>query len=281
MAVATRTQLVEDVRRLGLAAGDLVMVHASLRAVGPVVGGPDVVHQAVVDAVSPGGAMMMYVGSPPGYDDVGRGHLTAEEEALLLDELPTFSADHTRANREHGALAEFFRSFPGTRCSANVGARMAAHGDRAAWLVAEHPMNYGYGESSPMAKLVADGGRVLLLGSSHDEVTLLHYAEDVARFEGKRVVRYRTPVSIDGRREIREFEEFDTSGGLHPAWPDDLFAQIVDGFIREQHGTTRCRTGKVGKADSVLMDAASLVATAVAHMERLARDWSFQSEWRQ
>lgn len=267
----TRAGLIHDLRTLGLAPGDLVMVHASLRAVGPVVGGPDEVHQAIVDVVSPGGAMLMYIGSPLGFDDIGRGNLSADEEALLLAELPAFDQDHTRANRDHGALAEFFRSFPGTRCSANIGGRMAARGDRAAWLVADHPMNYGYGAGSPMARLAAEGGRVLLLGSDHDQVTLLHYAEHVAPFDGKRVVRYRTPMTIDGRRQIREFEEFDTAGALHPSWPDNLFEQIVDRFISDQCGTSRCRTGLVGRAESVLMDARSLVEAAVDHMQRLAQ----------
>ncbi len=263
----TRKDLVEDLRRLGLSAGDLAMAHASLRAIGPVFGGPDEVHGAIVDAVSPGGAMMMVVGCAPGYDDIGRGNLTPEAEAALLAKLPAFDFAAARANRDLGALAELFRSYPGTICSRNVGGRMAARGDRAAWLVADHPMDYGYGRGTPMDKLVQAGGKVLLLGSSHDEVTLLHYAEDVAPFEAKRIVRFRTPLLVNGRREIRIFEEFDTgSAGVHPNWPEDFFAQIVDAFIASHGDTKDCACGTIGDARSVLMGAAALVAFAVPRM---------------
>jgi aminoglycoside 3-N-acetyltransferase len=271
----TGARLARDLRALGLTAGDLVMVHASLRAIGPVIGGPDEVHHAIVDVLSPGGAMMMLVGCAVGYDDIGRGTLTASEEAALAAHLPPFRADRARAARELGALAELFRSFPGTLCSANVGARMAARGDRAAWLVADHPMNYGYGAGSPMAKLVEHGGRVLLLGSDPDQVTLLHYAEHVAPFEGKRVVRFRTPLLVDGRRELHAFEEFDTGdAGVHAAWPDAFFAAIVNTFIAANRGSEGCRVGKVGGAESVLIDAASLVAAAIQRMvERAGAPW--------
>lgn len=263
----TRRQLIADLHQLGLRAGDLVMVHASLRAVGPVIGGPDEVHQAVVDAVSPGGAMLMYVSCPVGYDDIGRGNLTAEEEAELVAHLPPFDHTTVRAARDFGALAELFRSYPDTCSSHNVGGRMAARGARARWLVNDHPMNYGYGRGSPMEKLVADGGKVLLLGSDHDQVTLLHYAESVAPFEGKRIVRYRVPLLVGGARRLVPLEEFDTND-VHPSWPESFFGQIVDAFVTERRGTPTCQIGRVGGADSVVMDAAALVAFGVARMVR-------------
>jgi aminoglycoside 3-N-acetyltransferase len=265
----TRARIQQQLHALGVAAGDLVMVHASLRAVGEIIGGPDEVHQAVVDAVSPGGAMMMYVACPVGYDDIGRGVLSAEEEAAFIADLPPFDSTRVRAARDFGALAEFFRSYSGTLPSANVGARMAARGDRAAWLVADHPLNYGYGIGTPMGKLVHAGGKVLLLGSDRDQVTLLHFAESVASFTGKRVVRYRTPLLIDGQRQLVPVEEFDTND-VHPNWPEHFFQQIVEAFIAEHGGSTTCRLGAVGGADSVLMDAAALVAFAVPQMVRVA-----------
>ncbi len=78
----TRASLVADLRRLGLSPGDIVMVHASVRSVGPVLGGPDEIHLVIEKAVSPGGTVMMLAGCPDGYDDVGRGHLSATQEAV-------------------------------------------------------------------------------------------------------------------------------------------------------------------------------------------------------
>jgi aminoglycoside 3-N-acetyltransferase len=268
----SRTQLVVALRELGLAAGDIVMVHASMRAVGPVIGGPDQLHLAVEDAVTPGGTMLMYVGCQDGFDDVGRGVLSPEEEREILRSQPPFDFRAARACRAFGILAEMFRSYPGAHISMSVCGRMAARGARAAWLTADQPWTYGFGSGSPLDKLCQAGGKVLLVGSDHDEVTLLHFAEHIAEFEGKRVARYRVPVLHDGARVWLDCEEFDTSDrGVHPHWPRRFFARIVDDFIARNKESQRCRCGKIGNADSVLLEAGALVDHAIATMiERAA-----------
>jgi aminoglycoside 3-N-acetyltransferase len=256
----TRAELTKDLRRLGLAPGMTTMLHASVRAVGPVHGGPDEIHLAIADAVSAGGTLMMYVSCADGYDDVGRGVFSSEEEAAILAHQPPFEPLTARAARDHGVLAEFFRSYPGTLVSDSVSGRMAARGAQAAWLLAGQPWDYSYGRGSPLEKLCQAGGKLLLLGSDRDQVTLLHYVEHVAAFPGKRIARYQVPVLRDGKRVWLPCEEFDTSSqGVHPAWPDRFFALITEDFIANYRGTEVCSVGKVGNAESVLMDAAKLV----------------------
>ena len=50
--VFSRAELADGFRALGVAAGDTVMVHASVRAVGPIAGGPDQIHLAIKDALT-------------------------------------------------------------------------------------------------------------------------------------------------------------------------------------------------------------------------------------
>ncbi len=271
MALA-RSSLTSALGQLGLGRGDVVMVHASVRAVGRVYGGPDEIHLAIESAVGPEGTVVMYVGCQEGFDDVGRGVLTSEEEAAVLAHQPACDPQTARASRDFGILAEFFRSYPGTLCSSAVGARMAARGAAARWLTEDQPWNYAYGRGSPLEKLCTAGGKVLLLGSDHDQVTLLHYAEHVADFSDKRVVRYQAPVLRGGVREWVECEEYETGDrGVHPSWPDRFFATIVDDFVA-RHGASRlCSSGRVGSADTVLFDAAALVAHALPIMVGQAR----------
>jgi aminoglycoside 3-N-acetyltransferase len=269
--VKTRRALVGDLHRLGLGPGDLVMVHASCRRVGEVFGGPDEIHQAIVEAVSPGGTMMMLLGCPDGFDDVGRGHLSLAEEADLLAHMPAFDKHATRANRDVGTLAEFFRSWPGTVCSDCPAVRIGARGARAGWLVSEHVLAYPFGRHTPFEKLVGNRGKVLLLGSDHDEVTLMHYAEHTTDFPDKIVAHYQCPLLIDGKRQWVACEEYDSSSeGCHANWPDRFFALIVDDFIQKKRGTRLSREGKVGGADSYLLDAAALVAHAAPIMVETA-----------
>jgi len=267
-----RSHLTQSLWRLGLQPGMLVMTHASVRRIGRVHGGPDEIHLAIEDAVVPGGTVMMVVGADAGYDDVGRGVLTPEQEAEILEHQPAFDPRAARASRDLGILAEFFRSYPGTICSESAPGRIAARGARAKWLTSKQPWNYFFGAGSPLEKLCESGGKVLLLGSDHDQVTLLHYPEHVAEFPGKRIARYQVPVMREGKRVWTTCEEFDTSDrGVHPNWPERFFAQIVDGFIERYDGTEHCTTGKVGDADSVLLDAAALVAHAIPIMIARAR----------
>lgn len=257
----TRTTLVDQARALGLAPGDVVMIHASLRAVGPVMGGPDTLLDALGEATAPGGTLMMYLACPSPWDDIGCGKLAPEEEALARAHLPAFDPATTRANPSHGWLAELFRTRPGCLTSANPGARMAAFGARAAWLMAGHSDDWGYGPGTPLAKLVEAKGKLLLLGSDRDQATLLHHAEHLAPIPGKREVTLEVPVLRDGARVWARCREYDTSRGPVD-WPERFFANVIEGFVAAGGGTL----GPVGHAPSLLMDAGPLVAHAVPVM---------------
>ncbi len=74
------------------------MVHASVRSIGEVAGGPDQIHLALKDALTPDGTLIMYASCPIYYDEVGRGHLSAAQERELLEKLPAFDPLTTRVS---------------------------------------------------------------------------------------------------------------------------------------------------------------------------------------
>ena len=110
----SRRQLTDDFRALGIGVGDTVMVHASIRAVGEVAGGPDQIHLALKDALTAEGTLMMYASCPAYVDEVGRGNLSPEQEGEVLEKLPAFDASTARCQRDNGALVELLRTFPGS-----------------------------------------------------------------------------------------------------------------------------------------------------------------------
>lgn len=263
----TRSSLAEDLRALGLAPGDVVMVHASVRSIGEVAGGPDEIHLAIKDVVTDDGTLIMYASCPQYCDEVGRGNLTASQEAEVLQKLPAFDAETARSDRSNGALVELFRTYRGTRVNSHV-ARFAVWGRRAEHLISEQPWDYAFGARSALDRFTSLDGKILLLGSDHDAVTYLHYAEHIADIPDKRVARFKVPVTENGVRGWRNMEEFDTSVGAHANWPGDFFARIVDAHL----GATDNRGGLVGDAPSHLMGARALLGFALPVMASVAAD---------
>ena len=269
----SRQSLTADLRRLGVEPGDTVMVHASVRAVGEVAGGPDEIHLAIKDAITGQGTMLMYAGCPRYVDEVGRGNLTDAEETEVLEKLPPFDASTARSARDHGILVEFFRTFPGTRVNDHP-ARFAAWGHGVGYLFLTQPWDNAFGAESPLERFVARDGKILLLGADPDHTTFLHYVEHVADIPDRRVARFRVPVLEDGRRVWRDMAEYDTSAGVHAHWPNDFFGRLVRGYLRETHDAG----GMVGAARSHLFSSAGLQRFAQPIMERVARDRAALSE---
>jgi aminoglycoside 3-N-acetyltransferase len=243
------------------------MLHASVRAVGAVAGGPAQIHLALKDALSCEGTLIMYAGCPAYVDEVGRGHLTQDQERELLEKLPAFDPFTARAQRENGTLVEFLRTYPGSTVNEHV-ARFVVWGGRTSDLVSSQPPNCAFGYGSLLDRFVNLGGKVLLLGCDHDNVTFLHYAEHVD-IPGKRVVKFKVPVDENGTRVWREMEEFDSSGaGAHPNWPDRFFARLVDTHLRRSDNPG----DHVGDARAFLLDSRGFLEFALRVMKAMATD---------
>lgn len=274
----TKETIRKDLLALGLGDKDLVMVHASLRAVGDILGGAQALVAAILDIVGKNGAMMMYIGAETPFDDVGRKTpdgrpRLGDQEKFILENCPVFDPVNASACRDHGALAEVFRAYRGTLCSHQVSWRMAANGARAAWLVADHPMQYGADAGSPMDKLTrAREGKVLVLGADLDHVSLLHYAEGRTSIEPKRKVHIKVPLekrvshAMTPQRVWIDVTEHDSSIGI-VEWPDRYFETVM----RDYFTARDVKAGQVGQALSYLVNAQDLVNYAVPHMEKTAQ----------
>lgn len=258
----TRAALRADLTALGLRPGDAVLAHGALSRVGRLLNGPDAVVGALLDAVSPGGTVLAYTDWDARYDELldADGRVPAE----WREHVPPFDPGSSRAARDNGALPEFLRTWPGARRSGSPGASVAALGARAEWFTADHPLDYGYGPGSPLAKLVEAGGKVVMVGAPLDTMTLLHHAEHLADLPGKRVIRYEVPFAASDGVRWRTVEEFDTADPVVDGFADDYFAEVVTDFLATGEGVR----GPVGAAESVLVDAPAVCAFAVGWMER-------------
>ena len=262
----TRAQITTDLEALGLAAGDVVMVHASLRAIGEVAGGPDEVHLAIKDVITERGTMFMYASCPAYVDEVGRGEHTPEREAEILEKLPPFDPYTSRSARDNGALVELFRTYPGSRVNPHP-ARFVVWGAQTDYLLSPQPWDFAFGYGSLLDRFVGLDGKILLLGSDHGNVTFLHYAEHIGDFPDKRIARFQVPVLENGERVWREMAEYDTSSrGVHENWPYEMFDILVDGYLAETNNVG----GRVGGAQSYLLGARALLDYSLPRMAAVA-----------
>ena len=71
LPIITRSRLVSDLSKLGIVPGDTLMLHASVKAVGWIVGGPDMVIQAILDVIGPAGTLMMYIKCEEPLNEIG------------------------------------------------------------------------------------------------------------------------------------------------------------------------------------------------------------------
>ncbi|EFH3879182.1 aminoglycoside N-acetyltransferase AAC(3)-VIa [Escherichia coli] len=260
----SKSELVRQLRDLGVRSGDMVMPHVSLRAVGPLADGPQTPVDALIEAVGPTGNILAFVSWRDSPYEQTLGH--DAPPAAIAQSWPAFDPDHAPAYPGFGAINEFIRTYPGCRRSAHPDASMAAIGPDAAWLVAPHEMGAAYGPRSPIARFLAHAGKILSIGAGPDAVTALHYAEAVARIEGKRRVTYSMPLLREGKRVWVTTSDWDSNGILDEyAAPDGPDA--VERIARDYLARTRVAQGPVGGAQSRLIDAADIVSFGIEWLE--------------
>jgi aminoglycoside N3'-acetyltransferase len=249
-----------DLRRLGVRGGDVVMVHASLRALGPVEGGAEGVLDALEEAVGPEGTLLMILGAR---NDWAWVHERPEpERAALLAEAVPFDAARTPAHPDMGYLAEAFRRRPGTLVTEHPEARFGARGRRASELLASAPWHDYFGPGSPLEHLCQAGGRILRLGADLNTATVLHRAEYLVALPAKKRVRRHYRVLGERGPEVRHVDCLDDDNGIVD-WPgEDYFGLLLADYLAQ--GSARRET--VGQARSELLEAEELVSFGVRWM---------------
>ncbi|MEU3552151.1 MULTISPECIES: aminoglycoside 3-N-acetyltransferase [Streptomyces] len=268
----TRSRISRDLAALGLGDGDVVMFHTRMSAIGYVAGGPQTVIGALQDVVGTRGTLMVTCGwnDAPPYDFVT---WPQDWQDALRAEHPAYDPALSEADHNNGRLPEALRRRPGAVRSRHPDASFAALGAAAAELMADHPWDDPHGPGSPLARLTAHRGRVLLLGAPLDTMTLLHHAEALAEAPGKRFVEYEQPLLVQGRREWRRFHDIDSEDGAF-----DYSAVVPEGvepfdvIARDMLAAGIGRRGSVGAAESHLFEAPDVVEFATGWIEdRLSR----------
>lgn len=252
----TVDSLAADLHEFGITAGDTVIVHTSMSALGWVCGGPPAVVDAFQDVLTTAGTLVMPTHTAQ-YTDPAEWENPPIPEGWperIRKTIPPYRPAVT-PTRDVGAVPECFRTYPDVHRSRHPHYSFAAWGADADVIVAEHAFDHGLGENSPLADLYDHDADVLLLGTDHGVNTSLHLAEYRADLDIETTV-YGAPVERDGERVWVECENLRVDASD--------FADLGADFER----AVGSRTGTVGAADARLADQPTLVEFAVGWLER-------------
>ena len=159
----------------------------AMSKLGFVIGGAEAVIMALLAAVGESGTIMMVTNSSNNTDPSAWQNPPVPEAwwQPIRDHTPGYNP-LTTPTRVMGQVPELFRNWPGTLRSAHPAFSLAALGPNAPYLVADHALEEGSGDRSPLGKLYEIDGHILLLGVDHWNNTSLHLAEFRANYPGKR-----------------------------------------------------------------------------------------------
>ncbi|MFJ2027335.1 aminoglycoside N(3)-acetyltransferase [Streptomyces sp. NPDC087897] len=244
--VTDRARTTAALTALGVRPGDVLLVHASLRSMGPVTDGARGVLAALRGAVGPEGTLVVPAFTPensdtsPHYRARTRG-LDAGAVETVRASMPPYDPALTPAP-SMGALAEAVRTAAGAGRSAHPQTSFAALGPGAERLLAGHRPDCHLGEGSPLARLYEADARILLLGTGYATCTAFHLGEYRMPEPPRR--RYRCVVAPRGVRRWWEYEDV--------ALDDGDFAALGAAF-EEAAAEDDVRRGRVGAAECRLL----------------------------
>lgn len=236
----TKSDLIAAFRAVGLAEGDLVLVHSALRKLGPVDGGADTVIDALLETVGPTGTVAVPTHT---FEIVGSRQ-------------PVFHQTLSPANV--GVLTNVFRQRPNAVRNLHPTHSVAAIGPRAAEFVACPDMTTPAAADSPYGKLRDWGGKVMIIGPGLERCTFFHGCEQWAGM----------PWAVS--EHPMQVYSIDAAGAIFPVKLHHHIVNTWDQYPKLEPYLVEIGAltiGKAGDCDLRLLDAAKAADWVVARLK--------------
>ena len=248
--ILTATSLLHDLRTLGVEPGDGLFVHASMRSIGSVIGGPRSVTEALLKSVGHDGLIGMPAFSTDAYfpSQFDTTDLSDEEVAQIERAVPGFDPARSPTSGM-GVIAETFRTWPGTRRSRHPAVSVSLNGKDADAFTQTHALAWATGPDTPLGQLLhRDRMKLLLVGVGWNKCSALHTAETLAGHRRTKVRRFKS-----GSEDATWSETPDVADDLGRLFPSVGAAFEASGQVG---------TGSLGQAECKICDYRALVTFA-------------------
>jgi aminoglycoside 3-N-acetyltransferase len=241
-APVSRELLAADLRCLGLRCGQDLLIHCSLRQIGPLEVGATTLLDALLDVAGPEATFVVpsqtTLNSLTSRDfHAAVADLDEDERARFVAAMPGFDPAQTPSHGM-GSFAEYLRMRPSAVRSRHPQASFAALGPRARACMSVHDLDCHLGDRSPLGWLYAADAAVLLLGVGYTACTAFHLAEYRLPWTPP-VQVYHCFIAQESRRVERQFTAL--------ALDDSDFARL--GAALEAIAPTALRQGRVGSGN--------------------------------
>ena len=197
----TRAEIAEGLRKVGLASGQVVLVHSAMRTLGYVVGGVDAVVDAFLDVLGPAGTLVV-----PTFTFAHE----AEKSPII---------DPRRDPSEMGIMTETARLRPGALRSTAFRHSVAAIGRRARVITETDPSLSPFDLRSSFGVMLALNTQVVMLGLTYKSSTSHHFAEWVCDVTYRHTiplkVRVRRPEGSLADQEMTDYQPKPAADGSY------------------------------------------------------------------
>lgn len=254
--VVTKSFLVKEFKRIGLKAGDKILVHSKLSSFGFVCGGERTVVEALMEVITNEGTISMPAHSGDICDPIFWGNPPVPKEWFekIREEMPAFDRENTKTYGM-GLIAENFRTRLDVLRSYHPTVSFTSWGKEAEEITKEHTLENSLGEGSPLRKMYDLDFKVLLLGVDYDVNTMFHLSEYRAGNAEKTINA--SPIIENGERVFKSYEDIE--------FKTELFMFAGESF-EEKHNVIK---DKIGLSNIKLFSARECVDFGVEYFKNV------------
>ena len=219
----TEKQMTQDLRALGLNAGDSVITHSSFKSLGEVEGGAETVINSFKNAVGENGTVIF-------------------PTLCQEDWLNVYKNWHPDTPSDVGYLTNYFRKLPGALRSNQATHSVAAIGKDAEYITQTHGqsgLRYGifgdtpFAADSPWEKMYKLNTKVVFLGVNAHKCTFRHYVEYCFVEECLNLIKDR-PDFEELKSQIWCYERWDDKG----VWPS-INSEAITAVLEKENRNSR------------------------------------------